>query len=53
MKTIEKQFNVVLSEIFFKMVLTLEFVDKILGCDNFNESYLAFLYLVRGFFFNF
>ena len=39
MKATEQYFPVVLFIVLYKLVLTLEFVDEILKCDNLNESY--------------
>ena len=39
MKAIEQYFPVVLFIMLYKVVLTFEFVDEILKCDNSNESY--------------
>ena len=43
MKAIEQYFPVVLFIMPYKMVLTFESVDKILQCDNSNESFSAVL----------
>ena len=39
MKATEQHFPVVLFIMLYKVVLTFEFVDKILKCDHSNESY--------------
>ena len=39
MKATEQYFPVVLFIMLFKVVVTFEFVDKILHCDYLNESY--------------
>ena len=39
MKATEQYFPVVLFIVLYKLVLTFEFVDEILKCDNLNESY--------------
>ena len=39
MKATEQDFSVVLSIMLYKVVLTFEFVDKILKWDHSNESY--------------
>ena len=41
MKATEQHFPVVLFIMLYKVVLTFEFVDKILKCDHSNESYWA------------
>ena len=43
MKATEQYFPVVLFIMLYKVVLTFESVDKILKCDNSNESYWAVL----------
>ena len=43
MKAIEQYFPVVLFIMLYKVVLTFEFVDKILKCDHSNESYRTVL----------
>ena len=43
MKAAEQYFLVVLFIMLYKVVLTVEFVDKILKCDHSNESYRAVL----------
>ena len=43
MKATEQYFPVVLFIVLYKLVLTFEFVDEILKCDNLNESYWAVL----------
>ena len=43
MKATELYFPVVLFIILYKVVLTFEFVDEILGCDHSNESCCAVL----------
>ena len=54
MKATEQYFPVVLFIMMYKVVLTLESVDKILKCDHSNESYQAVLscgavcYAVQG-----
>ena len=54
MKATEQYFPVVLFIMLYKVVLTFEFVDEILKCDNLNESYWAVLscgtvyYAVQG-----
>ena len=42
-KAIEQYFPVLLFIMMYKVVLTLESVDKILKCDHSNESYWAVL----------
>ena len=39
MKAAEQYSPVVLFIVLYKLVLTFEFVDEILKCDNLNESY--------------
>ena len=39
MKATEQYFPVVLFIVLYKLVLTFEFVDEFLKCDNLNESY--------------
>ena len=41
MKATEQYFPVVLFIILYKVVLTFWFVDEILKCDHWNESYWA------------
>ena len=54
MKAAEQYSPVVLFIVLYKLVLTFEFVDEILKCDNLNESYWAVLscgtvyYAVQG-----
>ena len=54
MKATKQYFAVVLFIMLYKVVLTLEPVDKILKCDHSNESYIAVLscgavyYVVQG-----
>ena len=54
MKATEQYFPVVPFTMLYKVVLTLESVDKILKCEHSNESYLAVLscgavyYAVQG-----
>ena len=54
MKATEQYFPVVLFIMLYKVVLTLDSVDKILKCDHSNESYSAVLscgavyYAVQG-----
>jgi len=43
MKATERYFPVVLFIVLCKVVLTVESVDKILKCDNFEESYQTVL----------
>ena len=42
-KAIEQCFPVVLFNVLYKVILTLESVDEIRKCDHSNESYLAVL----------
>ena len=51
MKATEQYFPVVLFIMFYKVILTYEFVDKILKCDHSNESYWAVLSCGAVFFF--
>ena len=39
MKATEQYFPVVLCIMLYKLVLTFDFVDEIVKCDNSNESY--------------
>jgi len=43
MKATEQYFPVVLFIMLYKLVLTFEFVDRMLKCDHSNESYWAVL----------
>ena len=46
MKASEQCFSVMLFIMLYKVVLTVEFMDKILRCDHSNESYYKTLSLV-------
>ena len=54
MKAVEQSFPVVLFIMLYKVILTFQSVDDILGCDHSNESYWAVLscgtvyYAVQG-----
>ena len=43
MKATEQYFPVVLFTMLYKVILTFEYMDKILTCDNSGESFVALL----------